>query len=54
MSRDVVTVAVGLAACAAMAILCVGLPWAARRAEHPPPPYTQPLQYIGNDPGPSS
>ena len=54
MSRDVKTVAAGLLACAVTAALCVGLSWAARRAEHPPAPYTQPLQYIGNDPPPSS
>jgi hypothetical protein len=54
MSKDVKAVAAGLFACVVMAGLCVGLPWVVRHAEHPPPPYTQPLQYIGDDPPPSS
>jgi hypothetical protein len=50
MSRDARAVTLGLAISALVAGLCVGAPWAARRAAHPPPPETQPLRYTGDAP----
>ena len=54
MSKDAKAIAAGFAFIAVVSALSAGLPWAVRKAEHPPAPYTQPLQYIGNDPPPSS
>lgn len=54
MSKDAKAMGLGLGLCALIAALCVGLPWAAQRAEHPPPPQSQPLRYIGDAPPPNS
>jgi hypothetical protein len=54
MSKDAKAIAIAFGATVVLAGLSAGLPWAVRRAQHPQPPYTQPLQYIGNQPAPSS